>query len=120
MGIIERIKNIADGADAAKRIHDTGKYFTDQYIMPAVKNKPKPEPLSIHVPDNVKVNEPVTIWGTGTGMITLYSDDVTIRKELFPDKEGKWYAREYFSVRGTYLLKAKDYYGETETTVTIS
>ena len=27
MGLIDTIKNVADGADAVKRIHDTGKYF---------------------------------------------------------------------------------------------
>jgi len=120
MGVLDTLKNIADGADAVKKIHDTGKAFGDQYIAPAVKAKPQPHPLSIHVPANTKVNEPVTISGTGTGLITLYSADVEIRKELYPDSKGNWYAREYFSEAGTYILKAKDYYDEVETTVNIT
>ena len=47
MGIIDTIKNVADGADAVKRIHDTGKYFTDEYIQPALKNKPQPNSMLI-------------------------------------------------------------------------
>ena len=97
MGVLDALKNIADGADAVKKIHDTGKAFGDQYITPVVKSKPQPHPLSIHVPANTKVGEPVTISGTGTGLITLYSADVEIRKELYPDSKGNWYAREYFS-----------------------
>ena len=120
MGVLDTLKNIADGADAVKKIHDTGKAFGDQYIAPAVKAKPQPHPLTIHVPANTKVNEPVTISGTGTGLITLYSADVEIRKELYPDSKGNWYAREYFSEAGTYILKAKDYYDEVETTVNIT
>ena len=75
MGVIDTLKNIADGADAFKRIHDTGRMINDQYITPVVKSKPQPHPLTIHVPDNTKVGEPVTISGTGTGLITLYSPD---------------------------------------------
>ena len=120
MGVLDTLKNIADGADAVKKIHDTGKAFGDQYIAPAVKAKPQPHPLSIHVPANTKVGEPVTISGTGTGLITLYSADVEIRRELYPDSKGNWYAREYFSEACTYILKAKDYYDEIETTVNIT
>ena len=31
MGVLDAIKNVADGADAVKRIHDTGEYFTSKY-----------------------------------------------------------------------------------------
>ena len=116
MGIIDTIKNVADGADAVKRIHDTGKYFTDEYIQPALKNKPQPKTLTINAPKTVRVNEPVTISGTGTGMISLYSGN-HLERELYADKDFKWYIRLYFSVAGEYILKAKDYYGETETTL---
>jgi|ACXJ01.1.fsa_nt_gi hypothetical protein len=116
MGILNTIKNVADGADAVKRIHDTGKYFNDQYIAPALKSKPQPSKLTIKAPKQVKVNEPVTISGTGTGMISLYSGN-HLERELYADKNGEWYIRLYFSVPGEYVLKAKDYYGETETTL---
>ena len=32
MSVLDAIKNVADGADAVKRIHDTGEYFTSKYI----------------------------------------------------------------------------------------
>lgn len=116
MGIIDTIKNVADGADAVKRIHDTGKYFKGQYIDPALKNKPQPKALTINAPKTVKVNQPVTISGTGTGMISLYSGN-HLERELYADKNYEWYIRLYFSVPGEYVLKAKDYYGEAETTL---
>jgi hypothetical protein len=117
MGVIDTIKNVADGADAVKRIHDTGKYFKSEYIDPAMKNQTSlKQPVSIVAPKQVKVNQPVTISGTGTGMISLYSGD-HLERQLFPNKEGMWYIRLYFSVKGEYLLKAKDYYGEAETTL---
>lgn len=116
MGIIDTLKNMADGADAVKKIHDTGKYFTGEYIVPATKHQPKPKPLTIDAPKTVKVNQPVTIKGTGTGMVSLYSGD-HLERELYVDKNGEWYIRLYFSVKGEYLLTAKDYYGKVETTL---
>lgn len=117
MGVLNTIKNIADGADAVKKIHDTGKYFNDQYITPALKTKPQAHPLTIKAPKTVKVDQPCTIQGTGTGMISLYSGN-HLERELYADKNGDWYIRLYFSVPGEYVLKAKDYYGEVETTLT--
>ena len=113
MGVLDAIKNVADGADAVKRIHDTGEYFTSKYIKISRTNA---KPLSINAPKQVKVNQPVTISGTGTGMISLYSGN-HLERELYADKNGEWYIRLYFSVPGEYLMKAKDYYGETETTL---
>ncbi len=113
MGVIDTIKNVADGADAIKKIHDTGEYFTSKYIK---ISRTTAKPLSINAPKQVKVNEPVTISGTGTGMISLYSGN-HLERELYADKNSEWYIRLYFSVPGEYLLKAKDYYSETETTL---
>ena len=113
MGVLDAIKNVADGADAVKRIHDTGEYFTSKYIK---ISRTTAKPLSINVPKQVKVNEPVTISGTGTGMISLYSGN-HLERELYADKNSEWYIRLYFSVAGEYLLKAKDYYSEIETTL---
>ena len=117
MGILNTIKDVADGADSIKRIHDTGKYFKSEYIDPALKNQPKAHEISIFLPKTVKVNQPVTVKGTGTGMIMLYSGNHLERK-LFPDKEGWWYTRLYYSVPGEYLMIAKDYYGEAQATLT--
>lgn len=108
MGVIDTIKNVADGVDAVKRIHDTGEYFTSKYVKFSRTNA---KPLSINAPKQVKVNQPVTISGTGTGMISLYSGN-HLERELYADKNGEWYIRLYFSVPGEYVLKAKDYYGE--------
>ena len=58
MGVLDAIKNVADGADAVKRIHDTGEYFTSKYIKISRTNA---KPLSINAPKQVKVNQPVTI-----------------------------------------------------------
>ena len=116
MSVLDAIKNVADGADAVKRIHDTGKYFTETYIAPGIKAKPANRALTMKLPKTVKINQPVTISGTGTGMISLYSGN-HLERELYADKNGEWYIRLYFSVPGEYLLKAKDYYGETETTL---
>ncbi|MCL5732854.1 MAG: hypothetical protein M1285_05600 [Candidatus Thermoplasmatota archaeon] len=116
MGILDTIKNVADGADAVKKIHDTGKYFKQEYVDPVVKSQPRGKPLSITAPKTVRVNQPVTISGTGTGMISLYSGD-HLERELYADKNGEWYIRLYFSVQGEYVLKAKDFYGQTETTL---
>jgi hypothetical protein len=115
MGILNTIKNIADGTDAVKRIHDTSKYFKSEYIDPAMKPN-QPMPISIDAPKTVKVNQPVTIKGTGTGMVSLYSGD-HLERELYPDKKGEWYIRLYFSVPGEYLLTAKDYYGTAQATL---
>jgi hypothetical protein len=115
MGIVDTIRNVADGAESVKRIHDTTKYFTDTYA----KNsgcKGCGKKISIIAPATVKVNEPVTISGMGVGMVSLYSGD-HLEREIFPDRHGEWYIRLYFSVKGTYLLKAKDSRGEAETTL---
>ena len=114
MGIIDTIKNVADGADSVKRIHDTGKYFHEAYVKKPCQSCKKK--ISIIAPATVQVNAPVTISGTGNGMVSLYSGN-HLERELFPDKQGEWYIRLYFSVRGTYLLKATDSHGEAETTL---
>ncbi len=111
MGVIDTLKNLADGATSVQKIHDTGKYFHDAYITPLGKQKYNVVALSLNVPTTVKVNQSVTLWGTGTGMISLYSGD-HLERELYPDKSGKWYIRLFFSVAGVYKMKAKDYYGE--------
>ena len=117
MGIIDTIKNVADGADAVKRIHDNGKYFAEEYIAPAMKKNAARREVSIHAPETVRVNQSVTLHGTGTGMVSLYSGD-HLERELYPDKNGEWYIRLYFSVPGEYIMVAKDYYGEAKATVT--
>jgi len=117
MGIVDTLKNIADGADSVKRIHDTGKYFTNEYIEPAMKKSHERLPVTINAPKTVKVNQPVTISGTGTGMVSLYSGE-HLERELYPDKKGEWYIRLYFSVPGIYKLTAKDYYGTDITELT--
>lgn len=116
MGIIDTIKNVADGADAVKRIHDSGKYFAEEYIAPAMKKKPARREVSIHAPETVRVNQSVTLHGTGTGMVSLYSGN-HLERELYPDKNGEWYIRLYFSVPGEYIMIAKDYYAEAKATV---
>jgi len=116
MGVIDTIKDIADGVDSVRRTHDNIKYFKGQYIDPAMK-KHEPKKLTIKAPKQVKVNQPVTISGTGTGMISLYSGN-HLERELYADKNGEWYIRLYFGVAGEYILKATDYYDSTETTLT--
>ncbi len=117
MGVIDTLKNLADGANSIKQIHDTGKYFHDTYILPIEKQKHNVVPLSLDVPPQVKVNQSVTISGTGTGMISLYSGN-HLERELYPDKSGKWYIRLFFSVAGTYEMRATDYYGEVKKELT--
>ena len=116
MGIIDTIKNVADGADAVKRIHDNGKYFAEEYIAPAMKKNAARREVSIHAPETVRVNQSVTLHGTGTGMVSLYSGN-HLERELYPDKNGEWYIRLYFSVPGEYIMIAKDYYAEAKATV---
>lgn len=116
MSILTSIRDFADAVDGVRRIHDTGKYFHDTYAN-ALRKK-KAMPISIHAPNDIVVGEPVTIWGTGIGMITLYSDGEKIR-QVFPFRDGYWYAREYFGRAGKYILKAEDYYGSAEVEINV-
>lgn len=117
--IVDTLSTVANGANAVKQTHDAVRGLTDQYgnhVQRAIN--PKAMPISIDAPSTVKVNAPVTIHGTGTGLITIYSGDTRHKeREAFADNSGHWYTRLFFSVPGTYKLIATDYYGEATTTL---
>lgn len=117
--VVDTLTKVANGASAVKQIHDVGKSFTDQYGNKVKQQvNPKAMPLSIDAPQKVKVNQPVTISGTGTGLIQIYSGDLRhYERDAFADNTGHWYTRLYFSVPGTYKLIATDFYGEATTTL---
>lgn len=118
MGIVEivsTLNTVASGAGAVNSIKETAKSLHAD-ISRAASNGVARLPITIDAPARVKVGEPVTISGTGVGMVTLYSDGEQIR-ELFPGKNGHWYAREYFGAAGKYIIKATDYYGSAEAEV---
>ncbi len=109
MGIIDTLKSIASGADSVKDIHDTGKYFHDMYIKPLENRSNNVVPLTLVLQSTAKVNQSILISGTGTGLVSLYSGN-HLERELYPDKDGNWYIRLFFSVPGIYKMVAKDYY----------
>lgn len=117
--VVDTLTKIANGASSVKQIHDVGRSFSDQYGNQVKQHvNPKAMPLTIEAPPTVKVNAPVTISGTGTGLIQIYSGDLRhFEREAFCDTSGHWYTRLYFSVAGTYNLIATDYYGEATTTL---
>lgn len=112
MGIVDAIKNVSDSVDAVRKTHDNVKYFADTYG----KKEKKKIPVTIHAPATTEVNKTVSITGTGTGMVSLYSGQ-HLERELYPDKEGEWYIRLFFSVPGTYDLTAVDQNGHATTTL---
>lgn len=113
--VVNTLSKVATGASSVKQIHDVGKSFADQY---GNQISPKGMPLTINAPKQVKVNAPVTISGTGTGLIQIYSGDLKhFEREAFADNSGNWYTRLFFSVPGTYVLYATDYHGEATTTL---
>ena len=117
MGITEAVRTltqIANGASAVQQIHQTGKYMHSE-VVKATNNIVR-MPLTINAPASVRVNQPVTIEGTGVGMISLYSAE-KLERELFADKTGHWYIRLYFSVPGTYDMRVTDYYSEATATL---
>jgi hypothetical protein len=119
MGIASTLNDIASGIDSVKRTHDDVLFFHEKYVKPALKNKPARVPLTVNAPGNIHVMQPVTISGTGTGLIRLYSEAKLERGNIYPDK-GKWAVREYFSVPGEYILTAKDSYSVATITVHVS
>ena len=117
--VVNTLSEVATGASSVKQIHDVGKSFTDQYGNQVKQQlNPHGKALTINAPKQVKVNAPVTISGTGTGLIQIYSGDLKhFEREAFADNSGNWYTRLFFSVPGTYVLYATDYYGEATTTL---
>ena len=113
--VVKTINTIASGATAVNTIKEVGKSVHSD-VSKAVKASNGRKPISINPIGTVKVGQPITVSGTGVGLVTLYSDGVVIR-ELFPDKQGFWASREYFGKAGKYVIKASDYYGSVETDV---
>ena len=113
--VVNALNTVATGATAVNTIKEVGKSMHSD-VAKAVGKPSGRKPISINPIGNVKVGEPVTVSGTGVGMVTLYSDGVVIR-ELFPDKQGFWASREYFGKAGKYVIKATDYYGSAKTDV---
>lgn len=114
--VVDTIVKLSNGAAAVNSIKETAKSMHADISKVSTTSGGARLPITVSAPANVKVGEPVTISGTGVGMVALYSDGKKIR-ELYPGKDGHWYAREYFGKAGKYIIKATDYYGSAEAEV---
>jgi hypothetical protein len=119
MGIIQNIRDLSDGVSGLKNVHDTTLEMHNRYVKPALEKTQHRHELSIDMPSKAIINVPVLIKGTGTGMVLIYADGKLERK-VFPDKEGMWYIRLYYSVVGEYIMEVKDSYEKLEKKIMIS
>lgn len=114
--VVKTLSTVASGATAVKQIHDVGKSFSDQYSGKA-KSSSKAKPLTMNAEKTVKVNAPVKFWGTGTGIVSIFSES-RMEREVIVDANGEWYTMLFFSEVGTYDMTARDRNQTVSTTIT--
>lgn len=118
MSVIDVINGITQGANALSATKQAHDHIKDLYNTYATKKK-KIVALSMFFEDKIVKNVPTRVWGTGQGLISIYSQ-TKMERQVIADRSGHWYTMLYFSECGTYDMAATDGAAKVEKQVEVT